>query len=237
MPEMLKVIAAKNQVTINTKLIAHGGYALKNHLKDGFVDKALDSISWDFVVLNEQSMLGTNYVVDGINRIRESPSFYNAVREFDLKIRKNGGKTVIISLYPRNLSPINDIEILKYSYMKIAKELKIILSPVSYAWNDILKSENKWLLYKEDNIHPTPLGSFITASVLYSTITQRKSKVIVGEIKGNLIDELDGVIYQDSVVRLLKIDKLKSKLINDIAYKNVDNLIKAGGYYQLKMPK
>src|SRR5680860_1925016 len=92
MPIMLEVIASGNDINLNTMLIAHGGYTLQDHLNDGRIERILDSLDWDFVVLNEQSTLGENYMVDGFPRVRESPSFYKTVREFDLKIKNSGAK-------------------------------------------------------------------------------------------------------------------------------------------------
>lgn len=87
---MLEYIAHENGQDIKTKLIAYGGYTLQDHLNDGIVEKTLDSVKWDFVILNEQSTLGENYLVDGVHRIRESKSFYGTVRKFVSKINRSG---------------------------------------------------------------------------------------------------------------------------------------------------
>ncbi len=236
MPEMLEHIAQENGWELKTQLIAFGGYTLRDHLNDRIFEKTLDSLNWDFVVLNEQSTLGENYVVNGLQRVRESESFYKSVREFDSLIKKRGAKTVIISLYPRKNVPKTDGEILDYSYMKIAKELNIELSPVGQTWKDFLNAESKWQLYREDNLHPTPLGSFLTASVIYSTITNRKSKPIKGTITGSLIDEFDGNKIKDSIVKLIEINKSVSRTISEKAFNNIQKLNKAGGYLNLKKP-
>ena len=236
MPKMLEAIAAENGVDLHVELIAFGGYTLQDHLNDGIFEKMLDSHRWDFVILNEQSTLGENYVVNGLPRVRESNSFYESVRRMKTKIRSKRAKTIVISLYPRKNAPIEDGQMLDYSYMKIAEELKIRLSPVSYTWKDILKTDSNWQLYKQDNLHPTPLGSYITANVLYSTITNRKSKSIDKEIFGPLIEEFDGFTHQDSIVSLIKLDKSKSRIISEIAFRNVKELQKAGGYFQIKKP-
>lgn len=236
MPEMLEYIAQENKRKLKTKLISFGGYTLRDHLNDKIVEKTLDSLSWDFVVLNEQSTLGENYFVNGLQRVRESESFYESVREFDSLIRKRGAKTVIISLYPRKNVPKTDGDILDYSYMKIAKELDIELSPVSQTWKDVLKAESKWQLYRDDNLHPTPLGSFVTASVIYSTITDSKSITMNGEITGSLIEEFDGIKRKDSIVSLIMINESKSRAISEKAFENVQKLKRAGGYLNLKKP-
>lgn len=236
MPKMIEAISSENGVEINTKLIAYGGYSLQDHLQDGILEKMLDSLDWDFVVLNEQSTLGENYIVNGMPRVKESSLFYNTVRELDSQIKESGAETIIISLYPRKNAPNEDGEMLDYSYMKIAEELNIKLSPVSYTWKEFLAREDSWRLYRDDNLHPTPLGSYITANVLFSTITNIKSKPINKEIFGPLIEEYNGFIHQDSIVSLIKMNWSKSKLIAGLAFENVKKLNEAGGYFILEKP-
>lgn len=236
MPAMLETIGHENGIDIKTKLIAFGGYTLEDHLYDGIVEKALDSVKWDFVVLNEQSTLGSKYVVDGIPRVKENTTFYESVRKFDLKIKKNGARTVIISLYPRRHAPEIDGLLLNYCYMKIANKLQSIIAPVSYTWSDIMKEREDWQLYREDNLHPTSLGSFVTATVLFSTLSGKKSRVFNKMVVGNLIDDFDGYIQRDSLVDLIKIDQQTVSLISKMAFKNVDSLSKSGGYFKVSLP-
>lgn len=80
MLKLFEAIGSENEVEIKTKLIAYGCYTLQDHLNDDSLEKNLDSLDWDFVVLNEQSTLGGNYMVNGIPRVREDTSFYDAVR-------------------------------------------------------------------------------------------------------------------------------------------------------------
>ncbi len=236
MPKMIEHIAHENGQDINTELIAFGGYTLQDHLIDGTVAKVLNSAHWDYVILNEQSTLGENYVVEGVQRVRESELFYNSVRKFDSIISERGAKTILISLYARKNAPKVDGELLDYSYMKIAKELGIKISPVSQTWRDISKLRSSWQLYRQDNLHPTPLGSFITANVLYSTLTNDKSNSFSGEITAPYTEEFDGTVHKDSIVSLLKIDRSTSELISESAYKNVKRLKESGGYFTLVKP-
>ncbi|MBM1107706.1 SGNH/GDSL hydrolase family protein [Aurantibacter crassamenti] len=236
MPKMLEQIATENGVELRTRLIAYGGYTLQNHLDNGEVDIILDSLKWDYVVLNEQSTLGENYIVNGRPSVRESTSFYKTVRELDSKIKQSKAKTVIISLYARKNAPIQDGEMLDYSYMKIAKELKMSVAPVSTVWREIQEQNSDWQLYCPDNLHPTALGSFVTASVLYSTITGNISKPIEKNLYGTYIEKIDGYEHKDSIVSLIKIDTDKSKIISDFAYKQVYKLHEAGGYLPHQKP-
>ena len=234
---MLEAIAAANGINLHTKLLAHGGYTLQDHLNDSRLKSILDSISWDYAVLNEQSTLGENHLIDGLPRVRESHSFYESVRKLNAKIVKSGTKPIIISLYPRKNSPSRDGKILDYSYMKIAKELKMKIAPVHSTWKAISNKKENWQLYIDDNLHPTPLGSYITASVLYSTMMNNMSKPMDKEIFGPFVDEFDGYQFNDSIVSLIKMDYAKSKFIAEIAYENVNNLNRAGGYLHLDKPK
>lgn len=60
--------------------------------------------------------------------------------------------------------------------MQWCKDLNIITAPVGWTWYEIMK-ENKQLhyLFLDDYNHPSQRGTYITASVLYSTIFKRST--------------------------------------------------------------
>jgi len=70
LPEIIRQLAlAGNQGDVETRMIAPGGWRLKDHWERAEALKALHESKWDTVVLQEQSTLGVNYYVDGIVRI------------------------------------------------------------------------------------------------------------------------------------------------------------------------
>lgn len=235
MPKMLESIAYENGVFMKTKLVAKGGYSLQDHWDKGGIEKVLDSLDWDYVILNEQSAFGEAHLVNGEFKVKESLSFYETVRNYDSKIRKKETKMIVLSLYPKKRAPNTDREILDYSYMKIAKELNILIAPVSYVWQDYSNNNNNNELYNEDNSHPSAIGSFITANVLFSTITRDKSVSFSKEIFGPFIQK-NGVVYQDSIVSLLNMDKTTSSLINEVTEKQIKKLNNSGGYFEIERP-
>jgi hypothetical protein len=55
-------------------------------------------------------------------------------------------------------------------YFAIADELDLFVAPVGVVWQNALEDEPDLDLWMLDGKHPTPLGSFLAASVFYALI-------------------------------------------------------------------
>src|SRR5690242_17030088 len=60
---------AGDQCTVETRMVAPGGKRLKDHWDSSASHEALNSQTWDFVVLQDQSTLGTNLYFEGNARV------------------------------------------------------------------------------------------------------------------------------------------------------------------------
>ena len=59
------------------------------------------------------------------------------------------------------------------------KELDIITAPVGWAWNEVMKSKKQLhYLFLDDYNHPSLQGTYLTASVLFTTIFRRSTEDI-----------------------------------------------------------
>ena len=70
-----------------------------------------------------------------------------------------------------------------------ANEIGLVIAPVGWTWNEVLKIKIKELhyLHMSDYNHPSQKGSYLTACVLYSTIFQEECKDI--DFYANLSEE------------------------------------------------
>ncbi|MCU0645762.1 MAG: hypothetical protein MUC94_16075 [bacterium] len=61
--------------------------------------------------------------------------------------------------------------------IKYADEIGLVIAPVGWAWNEVLKTKIKELhyLHLSDYNHPSIRGSYLTACVLYATIFQESA--------------------------------------------------------------
>ena len=82
---------------IETKFLGGGGATLKQHWDVGLVADALKKSKWDYVVLQGQSMLGSEDLTDP-----DSPKqFYKYAEMLDREIKANGAQTVFYLTWSR----------------------------------------------------------------------------------------------------------------------------------------
>ena len=170
LPKMFEQVALADQPPrhVRCEMIVKGGATLQQHWDEGKAAQAIRQGGWDFVVLQEQSTLGVNFVVEGLPRIVDASYYFAAARRFDDVIRKNGGRTVVFAFWARENAPQEDRDALAYDHLKLGKELGAVVAPVGLAWEAVLKRKGHPALYHDDHSHPLPEGSYVAACTLYA---------------------------------------------------------------------
>ncbi|HUQ50322.1 MAG TPA: hypothetical protein VM056_06380 [Terriglobales bacterium] len=148
-----------------TQLVAEGGATLKRHWEAGAALVAIRQGKWDYVVLQEQGNLGPS-VAGSIN---EPQMFHEYARRFDSEIRKAGARTVLFMTWARQDAPEQQVVLTK-AYADIAEELHVTVAPVGLAWEKSLRHNPKLTLHYTDRSHPGPLGSYLSACVLFAVL-------------------------------------------------------------------
>lgn len=146
------------------RVVAVGGATLAQLFAGPYAVPAIRTGCWDYVVLQEQSLLG-GYAVNG-NAVGLA-SFRDAVNKFDEEIRKKGARTVLFVTWARKDTPEMQSRI-DEAYGKIAAETKAILAPVGDAWKQALHERPNLVLHQDDGSHPNPAGSYLAACVFYA---------------------------------------------------------------------
>jgi len=64
--------------------------------------------------------------------------------------------------------------------LKFANEIGLVIAPVGWVWNEVLKTKIKQLhyLHLSDYNHPSKRGSYLTACVIYATIFREELKEV-----------------------------------------------------------
>jgi hypothetical protein len=158
-PGLIADLAAAHGLTIEHRLISRGGASLRNHWNTGEAAKAIETVMYDFVVLQEQSTLP----VKNAARMAEN------VRLFDEPIRKAGAKTVLYMTWARQHSPEAQ-EVIADAYQSIGQELRAIVVPAGLAWRSFLAKHKTPVLHDKDQSHPTLAGSYLAACVFLATL-------------------------------------------------------------------
>ncbi|MBW5412049.1 DUF4886 domain-containing protein [Pseudomonas sp. MAG002Y] len=144
---------------IETKTLAFSGASLEQHWTKKDVQQALQEQKWDYVVLQEHSMLPV-----------KNPDFmYKYARLIDAEVKKNGAKTILYLTWARQNDPAMQAKLDK-AYTTLANELGALLAPVGQAWQTALAEKPQPSLFLPDGSHPSFIGSYIGASVFYSLI-------------------------------------------------------------------
>jgi len=115
---------------------------------------------WDFVVLQGQSREPIN--------AKKSAGFEKAARSLDATIRKSGARTAFFMTWAYKEKP-GMAEKLADAYTHIGNELGALVIPVGLAFDRARKTDPAMELYAEDKKHPSVLGTYLAANVMFAT--------------------------------------------------------------------
>lgn len=158
MPTVVSAMArsAGSPRQLHAREVTIPGATLQQHWESGAAKRAIHERKWDYVVLQEQSMLP----------IEQRERMYSYVRLFDNEIRLSGARTVLFVTWARRENPESQAA-LDAAYTAVAEELGALVAPVGPAWAFARLRIPGVQLYEGDGSHPTPVGAYLTACVLY----------------------------------------------------------------------
>jgi hypothetical protein len=170
LPTMLANLAASLPGRrIAPEIIATGGMTLQWHFAAGKATAEIANGRWDYVVLQEQSALGGGSE-DGRSRLAPPTIFHESVRKFVPRIRAAGAMPLLLMTWARRGRPEEQL-VLTNAYRTIADELNVKVAPVGLAWEAARRQWPDEALHVADGSHPNPAGSYLTACVLYISLT------------------------------------------------------------------
>ena len=144
-------------VTLGRDLV--GGSTLEDHY-NGAAPGLISSASWDYVVLQEQSL----------RAIEDRPAMWLYARLLNGDIKKSGARTVFFMTWPRSYWQDTQSSIIN-AYQGIARELGADVAAAGIAWEIIGVTRPDISLYQSDGSDPSAQGSFLTACVFYGLLT------------------------------------------------------------------
>jgi hypothetical protein len=203
MPGTFTKIAELGGHQVNVISLARGGFSLARHAEDQVTLSTLKGQDWDFVVLQEKSD------IPAIPLARDE-SMFPSIRQLNNLVEEQGGETILFLTWGyRDGLPeagLRDYKAMQAevaaSYQNIADELNVRVAPVGIAWKKALERDPKLELWMADGSHPSPLGSFLTANVLYAVIFNESPLNIpyVGDGIGEDIASLINQITAETVI-------------------------------------
>ena len=178
LPLLFKQLSASGGKIVYTEMSAPGGYTLEGHTQLQTTLDKINSRTWSYVILQEQSQ----YPV--IPYYRNNSTVPNA-RKLDSLIKLRGSSTMFYMTWGRKYGGIQCInsycsanftnyfhmqDSLTAAYNMVSSLLNAQLAPVGSAWKRARSIDTTVELFDPDNSHPSLRGSYLAACVFYAKI-------------------------------------------------------------------
>jgi hypothetical protein len=168
LPGTVAGLAGSANVTIHVASVARPNLALIDHV-EGSSD-ALEAIrqgGWNYVVLQQ-----------GPSSLALSrDTLLLATRLLATEIRAVGARTALLMVWPES-SRFAVFDDVRDSYQAAADEVGGLFFPAGEAWRTAWASDPQLQLYGPDGYHPSELGTYLAALVVYEKITGKDSRTL-----------------------------------------------------------
>ena len=162
MPQMLEAMAEEQGINIKTTQSTVGGSTLEEHFnqkKNTQTIKILDSVKFDYVILQDHSLA----TIDNLKDFEEYSKKLSDI------IRKRGAQPVLYMTWGYHSNPLLQDKITP-AYNDMAKELNAKVIPVGPIFMKARQLRPDLNMYFDDK-HPSPEGSYLIALVFYKAFT------------------------------------------------------------------
>lgn len=230
LPEVFaKMVDASHLKKVEYAMQAPGGWRLQDHWDHGQARQAIQSKKWDYVVLQDQSQLGDDHVIDGKPRITTDENFYPAASEMAKAVLAAGGMPVFYLTWAKKAVP-QDQAMLDNAYFRVAKETKSVVAPVGVAWADVRTKAPSLELYIEDGSHPSAAGTYLAACVLYATIIGRSPIGLPAKISGTPVNLDTALPIVGKTALLIDLKPDQARILQQAAWDASLKLRRNGNY-------
>jgi hypothetical protein len=189
LPGTVEAVAALGGDIIRFGEQSGANLALIDHLNGATNARAAINVQkWDFVILQQ----GPTPV--GICR----DSLILWTKMFDPLIKAQGAKTAVFQTWPL-AGPVWFTNIGE-SFRLAAASVNGVLMPVGDAWLRALTEDSTLPLYSGDGLHPSSLGTFLAALVIYERVTGRDARTLPAKAIANARE----FEYPEEKIRLLQ---------------------------------
>jgi hypothetical protein len=185
LPRTLSDLAASVGDTIKTAMVAKPDYALEDHVADGGGPKAIALGGWEFVVLQQ----GPSSLAENRANLIAATKYYDAL------IKQIGGRTALYMVWP-STQYATSFPAVAGSYYYAAQAVGGVFMGAGLAWEVAWESDANIPLYGGDGFHPSPLGTYTAALVMYERITGKDARALPRRavVEGRTLDVPENTI-------------------------------------------
>jgi hypothetical protein len=164
LPAMVAALGRSSGTPIAYETVAVPDFSLEDHWNQGDARRAIGRGGWTWVVLQQgPSALAASRVL-----------LVQYAKRFDREIQRAGARTAMYMVWPSRARR-GDFAGVSRSYAAAAAELGATLLPVGDAWQEAWAIDPRLALYGRDGLHPSPMGSWLGALVIYRQLTGREA--------------------------------------------------------------
>lgn len=170
--------------------VSRGNYGLQDHWITATTRNALDQGGWDLVVIQQ-----------GPSATEGRPSLLEYSGRFADEARKGGAELALYMVWP-SLARFFDFDGVFDSYHTAAENENALFFPCGEAWRVAWEDHPDLALYGSDDFHPSRLGTYLAALVMFEQVTGLSPVGLPGALRTR-----DGVAYaiDEGTARVLQL--------------------------------
>jgi hypothetical protein len=162
LPAMVEAMGKASGIAIRAERVAKPDYGLAEHWQDGDARRAIARGGWTLVILQQgPSALPESRVI-----------LHDYARRFDREIRRAKGTPAFYAVWPA-AARRGDFDRVHESYAGAAALVDGVLLPAGEAWRAAWRRDPGLALYGPDGFHPSKLGTYVAALVIFRGVTGR----------------------------------------------------------------
>jgi hypothetical protein len=161
---MVQELSRADGRSIETAAVAFGGYSLEDHWKQGPARRTLSAGGWSSVVLQQ----GPSGQPESEDMLLEYAGYFAG------EAKKVKAALALYMVWPPRSGPTTFADV-RRSYSRTARSLKGLLLPVGDAFAAAQKADARIPILGSDGFHPTPLGTYLAAIVIYQALAGRST--------------------------------------------------------------
>jgi hypothetical protein len=162
LPAMVAQLGARSGVAVEYDARTPGGYALEDHWQMTDIRDAIFGGHYDWVVLQQ----GPSTLPESGENLRVwAGTFADA-------IRAAGARPALYGVWPESYRR-SALDAGIGNYRRAARDSGSVLLPAGAAWKAAWKLSPRLALYGPDGFHPSRLGTYLAAVVIYAGLTGR----------------------------------------------------------------
>ncbi len=223
-----KLAQAGGAGMVETGIVAQAGWGLKDHWQKGDAHKVLRDKDWKFVILQDESLVGTA-AGQGTERGGIVEAFRPFARNWAQVVEDVHAVPVFFLTWARKESADGQA-FLNSAYFDVAKEVGAKVGGVGLAWTQVREKHPEIELYAADGVNPSPAGSYLAACSLYASVFGLNPVGLPAKAGGRPIDPGTGKITSEKLQFLVDLPPAQAKILQEAAWAAKKLLDKNRGY-------